>query len=768
MLNRPSENLVRTLAELNLAGERDLARVAARVRRLARQLPGFDSVWIDALAQSQVVTAFQASELHADRGRQLQVGPYLLRKPIQNAGCGIQYEAIHRDTRQSVLLVVLAQNACDAETSLARLRQSITTLADHNSTLVHAPHSAGYDRGRLWAAGTPVAGDRASHWLADFGRFPGEVILEIARQLVGTLVALEYANEVHGEIAAYQMVFLRSGRICLPMAGWKSAARPTESYAKANLPVEAYDGLAPERLIHGTPPNVASEIYACGALLWQLAAGRPALPGGNALGKLRAAQEGCIPNIRRYAPDLPDALAKLICHMVELKPGNRPQSFAEVAVALDESKIGSPSELRKCLRDPLSAAPRALHRTGRAPRTSHRRSRSTKSALQGAALLATVISAVVWLGSRTRDPATAQNVPAVVATAAHAPKTPPDGTTSRQATPPSPETELPFGTPAKLVSANRRASKSLVLPAGVVSQLDPEELEHLEVVRAEGGRAVVELPAAGLTVLGKSIEFEDIDFVWPPAGTPVAPSHQQPALLILRVRHARFVGCRFRAFGEGNAVAIRWQGSTGPEQDELTTGLLEINRSVLENVTAVQLQTYGATSVRATGTLHLGPGPLVRMSRCPATDEPLSILLERCTLRGAAAVLECRYRELEEHPGTVSLHGADCVFAGDNGSLLVFEGPASPQTWLPSFAWRGQGSVIEDAWRVLSWHGGDGTEQIIDEQRLLIEGLVRSRLEFAGPAGAGPAASRLTRCLAPLRSVELPGIQGSSLPHERP
>jgi hypothetical protein len=45
----------------------------------------------------------------------------------------------------------------------------------------------------------------------------------------------------------------------------------------------------------------------------------------------------------------------------------------------------------------------------------------------------------------------------------------------------------------------------------------------------------------------------------------------------------------------------------------------------------------------------------------------------------------------------------------------------------------------------------------LDETELDVGGLVRSPLEFAGPAEKGPAASRLVRWQGPLRSSEPPG-----------
>lgn len=789
MADLPSPSLMQTLASLNLAGQRELARVAPRVRKLARGVPAFDSVWIDALAQCGAITAYQAGELHNHRGQRLRVGPYLIAARMSSYGCGTSYvvyevppgergEMVKGETaatrlrahRRPLRLVACEMDATEAQAALARIKPTLDATV-RLGTVAHVPHRAGYDGGRLWAVGRQVTGEVAANWLAEFGRFPVEAVLEVARQLTAQLAALEKAGLVHGEITAHQLLIQRSGSVVLPMAGWRAAARPSESFAAAELPAEAYDGLAPERLERGSPADTASELYALGALLWQLAVGRSPLPGGSSLAKMRAAQTGNIPDVRRLAPQLPAALAELIGRLLAKEPRERPASFAEVAKLLGPSTSAGQALLRRCLRQPMQVAPRSLYRPMRIPRR-----RSPYRGLAAAATVATLILMGSWLSREpTQDGAVVAKHDAAISRGANGPSTEQlaaaqgeqaammpgsgdDASAPADASAPRPD--------ARLVSASKSTDtlRTVLLPEGTVARLKPGELDGIETVRAESGRAVVELPLEGLVIEGSQIQFEGIDFVWPPAGMEPLPGTQASALLILRVESARFVGCRFRAFGKHEATAIRWQGAIVGGLATLPTGHLEINRSVLENVTGVQVQTYGAMSIRTTGTLHLGPGPLVQLTRCPGADEPLALNLERSTVRGASAVLECSYRRVEANPAAVSLESRDSVFAGQ-GALLAFEGPDPSDEWLPAFRWRGQGSVLEDRMAEIRWRDERGEEQPLKNTRLSIEGLVRSALEFAGPAGAGPAASRLTRCQAPLRSAELPGIQGSALPY---
>ena len=56
--------------------------MAGRARRLARGVPLVESVWVDALAQSRLLTPWQAAEINAGHGDGLRVGPYVLRQPL--------------------------------------------------------------------------------------------------------------------------------------------------------------------------------------------------------------------------------------------------------------------------------------------------------------------------------------------------------------------------------------------------------------------------------------------------------------------------------------------------------------------------------------------------------------------------------------------------------------------------------------------------------------------------------------------------------------
>ncbi len=97
-MHEPPPPLIALLGRLGLAGPGEVRKAEKYVRRLARDLPQFESVWIDALAQARLLTPFQAAQLNAGRGELLRVGPYLLCQPLADCPWIGSFRARHVDS----------------------------------------------------------------------------------------------------------------------------------------------------------------------------------------------------------------------------------------------------------------------------------------------------------------------------------------------------------------------------------------------------------------------------------------------------------------------------------------------------------------------------------------------------------------------------------------------------------------------------------------------------------------------------------------------
>ncbi len=439
----PPKELVAALERLGLATAGQVAGVARQVGRLAGELPQFDSVWLDALAQARILTPFQVAELIAGRGESLRIGPFLLCERLPHPYYVATYRAKNVDSSETVRLAVVDNPGPRADAILRELESLVgiksggrraeggrreldarhpkskragsstssgspapaltLTLSrrERGQTAVPLPSSlslllsplshAGLDGRCLFAAAPWIDGRTAAEWMVHHGRFPPEVVLEIARAMLAELVELEKDGICHGDVSLASLLLTDAGDAVLILPGLRGILRPEEGYAHADLLPEAFDSLPPERITAGTPPNAASDIYGCGCVWWQMLCGRPPLAGGTSLAKLRAAQAGEICDVRRYAPDVPAPLAAAISACVQREPSRRPDSMTRLAAML-----GSPTRNGKeALADCLARAGRPTVRWTTTVRKV-RRSNRTPLWLAGAACLLAAMVAIFW------------------------------------------------------------------------------------------------------------------------------------------------------------------------------------------------------------------------------------------------------------------------------------------------------------------------------------------------------------------------------------
>jgi len=782
MRDEPSPELIALLERLRLADGGQLQSVAPQVRRLAGELPLFQSVWVDALAQARILTPFQAAEINAGRCERLVVGPYVLNHALPRLGYAACYAARHVETGRAARMLIAGRAQQDVGPLAGQLKRLVEVSRDLNPELLGPIDDAGIDQGRVWATCAAIDGQTAADWMVENGRFPPGAVLEMARQMLAGLLELEQRGLLHGDLGPSSVILAPGGRIALPHPALRPVVRPAEGYAYNDLPPEGYDGLAPERIADGIAANTAADIYACGCLWWHLLTGRPPFAGGNSMAKLCAIQSARVVEVRKLAPETPEVLAAAIGACMSRDPPARPGSVSELHRLLGPSCRQGTAELADCI------AGKSRHDWASAkPGTPSGKAR----ALATTAVCLLTIAAGSWPIWRDASIFARRDLSENPQTAP-APQ-PADRALAEHSAPPRQDRnvmaalyEQPLSAPRvsqggdvlekkDQLPPNRQALKQrsvesrsngtggeLLLAVGRALRLNELNVRKGQTVHGQGGRRpLVQVPAQGLLIESEDTCFEDIDFVWDQKGTD-AHTTARPAILVLAARQIEFRGCSFhcRAGALTRPVAIAWveHGSADPGSSLATSGELVLGDCVFSRVAAaVDCRTRGALSVEVSDTLNVASGPLVRLNRCPQLNEPLSIALDHVTLRGCGGVLEYRYRDVAEKPGEINVAATDSAFVLNDGeALLAFEGPDQPDRLLKSVQWNGQGCLLAPDTVVAAWHRG-GQSQRIQEDQIEVGGLVRSRVEFAGPIEIGPRACRITRWQVPLRSADPPG-----------
>ncbi len=756
--------LIETLANAGLATPEQVRSVARRAQRLAGGLPMFESVWIDALAQAGVITPYQAEQFRTGQVDGLRYGPLLITEACPAAGISEVYQALHLETGERARLEVIRHRQHPQEDA-ERLRQATETLRHADRRLVHLPNLIGHREDAVWGAGAQIDGATAQRWLVRRGRFEPEVVLEIARQMTVVLAMLEQSGSLHGDLNASRLMLTPSGQIVLPMPMLRPTLRGCESYASAELLPEAYDGLSPERVADGSASDVASELYACGCLWWHLAAGRSPLAGVDARGKIRAAEAARFPDIRALAPDVPPPLARAIQHCLERDPQRRPASFARLATALGAPTRRGREQLRRSAGS-LDVRQAGVRPSIRLPQPGANQ-RLLLAAVAGIVIASGLMTWPLWkpqavpskskVVAADRQEASAigtdsVNLNPATQTNSTNPQVEPSGQRSSD--------EEPADAPEAIRAHGGQQAVRLLPVDRPLRLLQRLPLQTGQTVRGERDqRAQVIVPPEGLVVDREDVVFENIDFVWAPE--PSMASDGPSALVRLRAAGVRFRQCSFQSSGQGPLpTAIVWQRSAEGLSSHLPTFRMELTDCVFRRLqSAVDVRLGGgAVVLECHHCLMLGPGPLVYFDQAPQADDVIQLSLTRCTLRGGS-LLACRYEAEDVTPGEISLETQQCVLAsGDQDALLLFAGAESPDAIIRQLHWKGEGTVVEEGCHIAAWLTGGQSRMSMDGANFSIDGLVRSKLTFAGLAVQSTAASQLERCLAPLRSAILPGI----------
>ena len=773
----PPPDLLELLGRLELATPAQVRAVHRHVRRLARDLPPFDSVWIDALVQARRLTAFQAAEIHAGRGAQLRVGPYALLEPFPSPGYGKCYRARAIVGARQVRLTVIP---CDRDP--APWAEALAGVIERTSTLatlhVLPIESCGVAEGSLWAASPYVAGRTAAQWLTSGGRMPPDVVLEIARQMSAALAVCEASGVVHGDIAAQRLVLDPLGTVRLLDAGLRAVVRPTENGADhAAVTAEVYDYVAPERLRDGTPASVASDIYACGALWWHLLAGRPPLAGACGPARRRAAETTRIRAIHPIAPDAPRALVEAIRQCTEHEVARRPGNFAALLAQLGPPSDRGQALLSRHVARGATPPERLLRRVATMRRSS---TAPTWAAAAGGVALALLVC--LW-PLATRWPT--GDIPAAAATATTAP----GGPQLPKVAPGAPRDDRERAREATAIARRRaetadpRSKTPQVVPASATQPLpSPDQVPATsrefvisaarpvawsqvrpslgQVVHSRPGeRARIVIPPTGGTLHAEGVRFEDVDFVVP------RWEGSASAALLVTARRVSFHRCSFQATVDADPLPVAVEFSAG--ESNLAVGgpsacEVEMRECVFAGVqSAVRVTTSCESTLALTEVLFLGPGSLVNLQAAGERPSATEVRLKHCTTREAACVLELW------SAGVVRVVAAECVFAiKGSGAVIVLAGDEQPLAALRNVTWQGEGSLVAPKTPLVAWRRDRGDSRIVREPNMTTEGLVRTELGFAGNVDSGPDGSRLVRWQVPLRSSRPPGIgdQPLSLP----
>ena len=195
-------------------------------------------------------------------------------------------------------------------------------------------------------------------------RVAPEQAVSIIRQVAGALDHAHQAGVVHRDIKPANILISPDGKAKLVDLGIATASERTQiTQAGTVLGTPSY--MAPEQLEGGAITR-AVDLYALGAVAFELLSGRKARQGRTPVEIAHQIANEPVPDIREAWSDAPPAAADVLQRTMSRDPDERPRSAGQLARALDDSfKATQPAATTRPLSHPANERPAPTPRRSR-------------------------------------------------------------------------------------------------------------------------------------------------------------------------------------------------------------------------------------------------------------------------------------------------------------------------------------------------------------------------------------------------------------------
>src|SRR4051812_36924737 len=259
-----------------------------------------------------------------------QFGGYTIVRPLGKGGMGQVYEAEELDSGRRIALKLLSRGLGDDEERERFLREG--RLA---ASLSH-PHCV-YVFGTSEIQGFPViAMELVPQGTLKDLLVPGSPMTAAAAvdaivQVIGGLDAAASIGILHRDVKPSNCFVHRDGRVLVGDFGLSVAAT---GHGASRGTILGTPGFASPEQLRGDALDVRSDIYAVGATLFYLLAGRPPFDDRNTTDLLTKVASQPAPSLASLRPDLPRRLTHVVSRCLAKLPQERFADYAALAAAL--------------------------------------------------------------------------------------------------------------------------------------------------------------------------------------------------------------------------------------------------------------------------------------------------------------------------------------------------------------------------------------------------------------------------------------------------
>lgn len=278
---------------------------------------------------------------------QHQIGAYRIVKPIGEGGMGAVYEAVQEPIgRRVALKVLLPQHAKSADVLQRFFNEArAVNLIEHPNIVIVSDYGQAPD-GTAYLVMEFLRGETLAARLERVPRMPMVTALQVAAQIADALAAAHDKSIVHRDLKPGNVMLVRD-----PVAPGGERAKILDfgiaKLAQGQTPKTATTAvigtpqyMSPEQCQGAGAVDDKTDVYALGAILYEMLAGRPLFIADTAIAYMGQHAFSEPPPLSSFAPELPSSVTALVHSLLVKQAQARPkmhQVGAELLRLLSET-----------------------------------------------------------------------------------------------------------------------------------------------------------------------------------------------------------------------------------------------------------------------------------------------------------------------------------------------------------------------------------------------------------------------------------------------
>jgi serine/threonine protein kinase len=295
-----------------------------------------------------------------------KLGRYEIRSKLGAGGMGEVYQGRDTQLGRDVAVKVLPTTVSTDSDRLRRFEQEACAASALNHPNILVVHDIGAHDGTTYVVSELLEGETLRKRIAGTPLAQRRAI-DYARQIANGLAAAHEKGIIHRDLKPDNIFITNDGRVKILDFGLAKLTQLDGNQAQTDVPTRRVDTdpgvvmgtvgyMSPEQL-KGRPVDQRTDIFAFGAILYEMLSGRRAFHGESAAEAMSAIFKEDPPELSDSNKNISPALERIVNHCLEKNPEGRFHSARDVAFAL-ETLSGSSSNSTQTIAMPAVATQR--------------------------------------------------------------------------------------------------------------------------------------------------------------------------------------------------------------------------------------------------------------------------------------------------------------------------------------------------------------------------------------------------------------------------